>query len=47
MSKKMIALLAAAVFVGLGLSYGLTNAFAAEQAKSPKAQQSCCGHCTK
>lgn len=46
MNKKIMALLAATVVVGLSLGYGVSNASAQDNAKQPTAQKkACCGHC--
>lgn len=46
MNKKLIALLAATVVIGLNLGYGVTSASGKDNAKSSTPQkEACCGHC--
>ncbi len=47
MTKKLTAIIATTVFVGLGLGLTLSNAFAGTMTKAPMEQKSCCGHCSK
>lgn len=47
MTKKLTAIIATTVFMGIGLGLTLTNAFAGTVAKAPTEQKSCCGHCSK